>query len=119
VRIPEWIKPGLWGVVLGGAVVAIVGFTSLGWVGPGSAREMATEQADAAVATALTPFCVAMSVSDPDSVTKLAELAALTSAYQRREYVIKAGWTTMPNQDAPAGPALAASCATALGAPPA
>src|SRR3546814_18912929 len=54
-RIPEWVKPGIWGAVFGAAAIAIVGF-SAGWVvSNGSAQEMAEAPAEKAVVAAATP----------------------------------------------------------------
>src|SRR5690606_19736137 len=53
-----WIKPALGGLAVGVVGTAIVGFSSLGWVGPGTADKMAAERAEAAVVSVLTPLCV-------------------------------------------------------------
>ncbi|MGH6934448.1 MAG: hypothetical protein ACREEE_18685 [Dongiaceae bacterium] len=44
---------------------------------------------------------------------KLAQLKALTSSYEQRDFVMKSGWGTMPASDAP-NHDLAAACAELL-----
>ena len=102
------IKPGLWGLAIGIAGTALVGFTSMGWVGPGSAEQMAKQRADRAVVAALLPVCMAQSQTD---TTKLAQLASIQSPYERRDFVMKAGWAT---QGESANGDLAEACAGAL-----
>ena len=97
---PEWLKPGLYGVAIGAAALAIVGFSWGGWVTGGTAKKMAADQARLEVVAALVPVCIELSERDP----QLAEtLAALKSAsnYQRADLLMKAGWATMPGADAP------------------
>ena len=106
----SWIKPGIWGVVIGAGAVAAVGFMSMGWVGPGTAEKMAKTRADTAVVAALVPVCLARSNAD---TMKMTELAAIKSPYDRRDFVINAGWTTM-EKEASANGAVAEACATAL-----
>ena len=62
----------------------------------------------------MTPYCVALSKSDPKSVEILAELKAAPT-YSRRGVIEKAGWATplgaeKPNSD------LAKACDVALAA---
>ena len=102
------IKPGLWGLAIGIAGTALVGFTSMGWVGPGSAEQMAKQRADKAVVAALLPVCMAQSKTDS---AKLAQLAAIQSPYDRRDFVMKAGWATLGES---ANGDLADACAGAI-----
>ena len=51
VNVP-WLKPALWGAVLGAVVTMIVGFSWLGWVLGSTADRVARERTDAAVASA-------------------------------------------------------------------
>ena len=111
-KIPEWVKPGATGAVIGGIAVAIVGFSWGGWVTAGSAQTLSDTRSAAAVAQALTPYCVDRSTADPRSVELMAELNAATS-FSRRGVVEKAGWATplgseRPNRD------LAQNCQIAL-----
>ena len=63
--------------------------------------------------TALTPFCVANYMKQPDAAQKLAVLRADSSSYTQREIIEKAGFATMPGKTEPSS-GLAAACATAL-----
>ena len=87
-QIPGWVKPGVWGVVIGGAVATVVGFSVGGWVTGGTAEEMANTRAETAVVAAFTPICVANAQREPE---KLAQLKA-ESSWQRDTFVEKAGW---------------------------
>ena len=46
-NIPVWIKPAAYGAIVGGIIVAIVGFSWGGWVTGGTARTSASAAADA------------------------------------------------------------------------
>src|SRR5262245_5424191 len=49
---PVWIKPAVWGVVIGSVGTMMVGFTSMGWTLNTTAQRMAQERADVAVTAA-------------------------------------------------------------------
>jgi len=88
-------------VVFGFAVAAvvltlIVGFNWGGWVTGGSAQAMAKE----AVVQRLAAVCVAQFDQNPGKDGKLTELKD-TSIWQRRAYVEKQGWATMPGEEKP------------------
>lgn len=113
-RIPEWLKPAVWGGIVGAAAIAIVGF-STGWVvTSGSAQETAAQQKDKAVIAALAPICVAQFKGQPQDV-RTTQLAALKgeSSWQRGDYVEKQGWATMPGSKEP-NDEVADACATEL-----
>ena len=113
-NIPQWVQPALFGAVAGAVALAFVGFSSWGgWVTRTTAQKAATTEMASGVATALTPYCVAMSKSDPTSATVLAELKAATG-YNRRGVIEKAGWATPLGADKP-NSQLAASCEVELG----
>jgi hypothetical protein len=65
------------------------------------------------VVDALVLFCVGQSKADPQATAKLAELGALVATYERKDFVTKAGWATMPSAAEPKGE-LAAVCAKVL-----
>lgn len=126
-KTPEWLGPGIWGVVIGAIGLAIVEF-STGWVvTSGSADNMAAQRANTAVVSALTPICVAQfvnsakaSAATPDSKAAQAKsegalLAALkkTEEWERSDFVAKKGWATMPGSTKP-NDAVAESCAQKL-----
>ncbi len=98
-KLPTWLKPGLTGAVIGAIVLAIVGFSWGGWVTGGSAKDMANKASSAAVAAALTPYCVDRA-GTADAAATLTELKA-ASAYSRKSLVEKAGWATPLGTDKP------------------
>ena len=98
-KFPTWLKPGLTGAVIGAIVLAIVGFSWGGWVTGGSAKDMASKASSAAVAVALTPYCVDRA-SAADASAALIELKT-ASAYSRKGMVEKAGWATPLGTDKP------------------
>jgi hypothetical protein len=112
-RLRAGLKPGIWGAVIGSILTMIVGFSWGGWTTAGTARQVAMQQADAAVMTALVPICVASEKADLGRTKKLAELTATTSSYEQTEFVMKAGWATFPGQADP-NRAVAEACAAAL-----
>jgi hypothetical protein len=104
------IAPAFWGAVIGIGATAIVGFSALGWVGAGSAEQMAKQRADSAVVAALVPVCIAQSQTD---AVKLTELAAITKPFDRRDFVMSTGWATTVPQGEP-NRAVAEACAAEL-----
>lgn len=111
-QLPEWTKPALVGAGVGAVALAIVGFGWGGWLTGSTAAEMSSKQSMAATATALTPYCVAKSQSDPKATNVLAEIKE-ASNYKRRGIVEKAGWATPLGSEKP-DRALAESCLIAL-----
>jgi alpha/beta superfamily hydrolase len=111
--MPIWIKPALWGAVLGSILTMIVGFSFGGWTTSGTATRLAKQQSDVAVTTALVPLCVAQSKADRASVKKLGELKAISSSYDQQEFVTKTGWATVPGSESP-NRDVAEACASAL-----
>lgn len=97
---PEWLKPGIYGAVIGAAVVGIVGFSWGGWVTGGTAHDRAMEMAHDDVVAAMVPVCLDMAGADPDRVAKLAVIRD-TKTYQRRDALMEAGWATVPGAEAP------------------
>ena len=87
-RVPEWVKPAVWGAISGAIAAIIVGFAWGGWVTGGTAGKMETASAEAAIVQAFTPLCVAKAEQQPEKLVPLRE----ESSYQRDDFVIKAGW---------------------------
>ena len=112
-HVPVWIKPMAWGVVVGAVATMIVGFSWMGWTQGHTAKRMAAEASEAAVTSALTPFCVASYMKQPDAAKQLALLREDTSSYTQTELIAKAGFATMPGNTEPTS-GLAAACVTAL-----
>jgi hypothetical protein len=97
-----WLKPGIWGGLVGAVVIMILGFWQFGWVLASKAEQMAREQSNTAVAEALAPVCAANFFAQADAAAKLADLKKLTSDYSQRDFVEKGGWaaaiaSTSPN----------------------
>jgi hypothetical protein len=107
-----WIKPAVWGVVIGSIVTMIVGFAWGGWTTSSTAERLASERATTAVVTALVPVCLEKSKADPAAAKKLTELKGMSSSWDQRDAVVKDGWATIgggePNGD------VAEACATQL-----
>ncbi len=112
--MPQWFKLGIVGAVVGAIALAIVGFTQLGWVSANEAESMAIKSANAAVVKALVPVCVARAQIDPKTGPMLQELGGVTSKWDRRSFVEKAGWAKMPG-DKTSNRNLAEACAQELG----
>ncbi len=113
-NFPTWTKPSLLGVAVGAIALAVLGFNWGGWVTGSTASEMSDSQSAAAVASALTLYCVANARNDPMSANKMSELDAVSS-YQRRTFVEDSGWATPLGADEP-NRDLADSCQDALNA---
>ena len=99
-KFPEWLKPGLFGAVIGGVAVAIGGFSWGGWMTASGADTMASEIAREEVAAALVPVCLEQARQDPDRAAKMASIKQAAS-YNRRDSVMEAGWATHPGADSP------------------
>ena len=97
---PEWIKPGIYGALIGAALVGAVGFTWGGWVTSQTSHDRAIVMARGDVVAAMVPVCLGMSQADPQRSAKMETIRAAAS-YQRREALMAAGWATVPGSDAP------------------
>ena len=111
-ELPKWTEPALCGAGVGAIALAIIGFNWGGWVTGGTAAEMAEKSSRSAVAEALTPYCLALSVSDPSSIEIMKKLNEATS-YNKRGILEKAGWATPLGASKP-NRALADSCLNAI-----
>jgi len=96
----EYIKPFVWGLVVSAVLTMIIGFAFGGWVTGGTAQKMAEEMADEAVIDRLAPICVVQFNQDPEKDRKLKELKE-KSSWDRKDYVEKQGWATMPGEKEP------------------
>lgn len=99
-NIPEWLKPGLYGVAIGAILVAGIGFAWGGWVTGGTARERAMSLAHDDVVAVLVPVCLDMALTDPDRAAHLATIRAATS-FRQRDALMDTGWATMPGSADP------------------
>jgi hypothetical protein len=114
-KVPTWVKPGIWGAIVGAIVIMIFGFWQMGWTTAHTADRMATDRANSAVAAALVPFCVANAERDPDQA-KLAKVKAEQSGYTRVQLVSDSGWATLPGMTTP-DRGLASACSDKLQGP--
>jgi hypothetical protein len=112
-QVPVWVKPVVWGAVVGSVVTMILGFSYGGWTTSSTAARLAKQEADVAVTTALVPLCIAQSKADGAVLQKMGELRALASSYDQRDFVTKTGWATVPGSVDP-NREVAEACATAL-----
>lgn len=111
-KSPEWTKPALSGAVLGAVAAAIIGFGWGGWMTSSAAKQMSGTDSMAAVASALLPYCVQSSKTDPNSTDVMTKLKE-ASLYQRRDIVEAAGWATPLGAERPHA-ALAQACQVEL-----
>lgn len=107
-----WLKPAVWGALLGIVLTMIVGFKWMGWVLGDTAERMAVERADTAVVVALTPSCVSRFMQQPNAAGKLKELQA-TDTWRQREFVEAGGWATSGEAKTP-NSGVASACAEQL-----
>lgn len=112
-NIPSWVKPGIYGAVVGAVLVGVVGFSLGGWVTGGGATKMANTFSHESVIAALVPVCVENSRTDTDRAAKLETIQDASSSYQRRNALMDAGWATVPGSSAPDRD-LAQACLTKL-----
>ena len=112
-HVPVWIKPAVWGAVFGAVGIMIVGFSWMGWNLGNTTKRLVSEGGESAVIAALTPFCVANYMKQPDAAKQLALLREDTSSYTQRDIIEKAGFATMPGNKEPSS-GLAAACEIAL-----
>ena len=92
-RVPQWIKPGVWGAAIGAVALMIIGFSWWGWTLSSTAEHMAQERANVAVVALLTPICVESFMKQPDAMAKLTEFRQIAS-WRQTEFVEKGGWAT-------------------------
>ncbi|WP_404405708.1 hypothetical protein [Pelagibacterium halotolerans] len=98
-NIPEWIKPAVYGAVVGGVAVAIVGFSWGGWVTGGTAAQNAADAAAQGRTDLAAAICVQNFMADENARENLANLNETSSSIRQREIIEEGGWAMMPNQD--------------------
>lgn len=96
----EWLKPGIYGALIGAVAVGIIGFTWGGWVTGGTAHDRAMNMSRDDVVAALVPVCLDNARSDPNRDAKMTTIRD-ASSYKRRDAVMDAGWATVPGAEAP------------------
>lgn len=108
----EWLKPGIYGAVIGAVFVSVVGFTWGGWVTGGTSNDRAMAMSRDNVVASMVPVCLDMARSDPARADKLATIRT-ASTYQRRDALMTSGWATMPGTEVP-DREIAQACLAAL-----
>lgn len=91
---PVWVKPAVVGAGFGANAMAVIGFSRPGWQTSRAAHDFAEARVDAAVVSALVPFCVAKAEKSPDQAM-LARVRAEDSSYSRSTLVALAGWAVV------------------------
>lgn len=110
------VKPAIWGAAVGAVAISVIGFSQLGWTLGSTAEKMANERAQTAIIAALTPICVERFQHQADAPARLAEFSKVSSSWDRRSFIEKGGWATIPGSDAP-NSAVATACAEQLARP--
>jgi hypothetical protein len=111
-RVPQWIKPGVWGAVIGAVAMMMIGFAWWGWTLSSTAEHMATERANAAVVALFTPLCVERFMQQPDARAKLTAFQH-TASWRQTEVIEQGGWATASGSTTPLS-AVAKACADQL-----
>jgi hypothetical protein len=111
-RVPQWVKPAFWGVIVGALGIMIIGFSWWGWVLGSTAERLATERAGAAVTAVLAPICVERFMGQADAAAKLTEFQK-SASWQQRQLIEKGGWATATGSNSPDS-AVASACAQQL-----
>jgi hypothetical protein len=111
-KVPQWLKPACWGVVVGAVGIMILGFTWWGWVLDSTAERMAKDRADGAVTAVLVPICVERFMGQADAAAKLAAFQN-TVSWQQSQLIAQGGWATATGSTDP-NAAVARVCAQQL-----
>jgi hypothetical protein len=111
-HVPQWLKPGFWGVVVGAVGIMILGFAWGGWVLGSTAERMAKDHAASAVTAVLVPICVDRFMGQADAAVKLAEFQR-SASWQQSQVIEKGGWATATGSKDP-NAAVARVCAQQL-----
>jgi hypothetical protein len=111
-HVPQWLKPGFWGVVVGAVGIMIIGFAWGGWVLGSTAERMAKDRADGAVTAILVPLCVEKFMGQTDAAVKLTEFQKGAS-WQQSQVIAQGGWATATGSNTP-NAAVARACAQQL-----
>ncbi len=101
VRESSQVKPAFLGAIGGAAAIVLVGFNFGGWVTTSTANELARQRADKEVVAALAPICVEKFREAPNATENLIRLKNERYNWDKRAYVIKGGWATLPGNDRP------------------
>jgi hypothetical protein len=111
-KVPQWLKPAFWGIVVGALGIMILGFTWGGWVLGSTAERLANDRADSAVTAVLVPLCVERFMGQADAAAKLAEFQR-SASWQQHHVIEQGGWATATGSHGP-NAAVAQTCAQRL-----
>jgi hypothetical protein len=111
-HVPQWLKPGFWGIVGGALGIMILGFAWGGWVLGSTAEKMAQDRADGAVTAVLVPICVERFMGQADAAVKLTAFQQSVS-WRRSQLIENGGWATATGSKDP-NAAVARVCAQQL-----
>lgn len=111
-NIPVWLKPGIFGAIVGAVVVSVVDFSWGGWMTGAGAEELASDRSRDSVIEALVPVCLEIARTDPNRRAQMETIRSVSS-FARRNAVMDAGWATIPGSEAPDRD-LAEACADGL-----
>src|SRR5919108_6004505 len=111
-KVPQWLKPAGWGVVVGAVGIMILGFAWWGWVLGSTAERLAKDRADGAVTAVLVPLCVERFMGQADAEAKLAAFQN-TVSWQQHQLLAKGGWATATGSTDP-NTVVARGCAQQL-----
>jgi hypothetical protein len=110
--LTELAKPAITGAVIGIVAVLVIEFATGAVVTSSSAKEMASNKADDAVVSSLTPICISQFKKEGDQKTLLKALEK-QSFWLRGDFVEQHGWATMPGSQKPNNQ-VASACADKL-----
>lgn len=115
-KIPSWVKPGVWGVVIGAVAWWGVLSWGMGWVSAGAAKQLADNQTQSAVVATAAPYCVSRFEQQANVVASWQALKKSADNYNQSEFIQKGGWIALPKQTANSdfSEAVADACATQL-----
>jgi hypothetical protein len=111
-KTPTWLGPAAWGAVAGAAAISILGFAQFGWVTGASAERTAQQRAEIALVNLFVPLCVDRFQHQPEAAARMTQLRQV-STWDRRQFVERGGWATIPGSPEPNSP-LASACAARL-----
>lgn len=93
-QLPTWLKPGIYGVILGGIATVVIGFSWGGWVTGGKAQDMADNAAQTAKTNLVASLCVEKFEATPNAQAQLTKLKK-TDSWDQSDFVKKGGWSTI------------------------
>jgi len=114
-KVPSWIEPAIWSLVIGAIGTWVTLSFGFGWMSAGAAAKMAVKKSQEAVVAYATPVCVARFKRLPNAVSDWATLKK-TEEWDRGGILEKDGLVSGPNQklDPDTADAVANNCASKI-----